>query len=244
MLARFAEDSGPSLSKARPKLPEALNDRAQDNWEPLLAIADLAGDEWSERARATALNLSGAGSESISISMELLADIKDVFNVREVDKISTVDLLGALIADDLKSWSSYAFGKPITPRQLAKRLAEFGIESQDIKFHASGNVVKKGYRLGQFKDVFERYLAPSADATPELPQLATFEHPCGSSGSGTVEVAFESATSLKQVADGGKTSYHSATSKLPPGLKVATVADTEGTFQDGRVLRVNGKAAI
>ena len=26
--------------------PHSLNDRAQDNWEPLLAIAMTAGDEW------------------------------------------------------------------------------------------------------------------------------------------------------------------------------------------------------
>ena len=45
-LARFAEDAAQSIGEARPELPEALNDRAQDNWEPLLAIADYAGGEW------------------------------------------------------------------------------------------------------------------------------------------------------------------------------------------------------
>ncbi len=42
-LARFAQDAGVSIERALPTLPEALNDRAQDNWEPLLAIADYAG---------------------------------------------------------------------------------------------------------------------------------------------------------------------------------------------------------
>ena len=42
-------------------VPEGLNDRAADNWEPLLAIADRTGGEWPERARKAALALSGNG---------------------------------------------------------------------------------------------------------------------------------------------------------------------------------------
>lgn len=42
------------LAVARPHLPEWLNDRAQDSWECLLAIAEAVGGGWSERAvRAT-----------------------------------------------------------------------------------------------------------------------------------------------------------------------------------------------
>ncbi len=46
-----------TLRDARPELPYELEDRLQDSWEPLLAIADLAGGEWPEagphrRARA------------------------------------------------------------------------------------------------------------------------------------------------------------------------------------------------
>lgn len=42
-LARFAIDNREAVRAARPKLPEQLNDRAQDNWEPLMAIAEAAG---------------------------------------------------------------------------------------------------------------------------------------------------------------------------------------------------------
>jgi hypothetical protein len=44
-----------ALHDARPFLPDALNDRAADAWEPLLAIADVAGGEWPARARTAAL---------------------------------------------------------------------------------------------------------------------------------------------------------------------------------------------
>src|SRR5262249_44947730 len=39
------------LREARPILPNELNDRQQDICEPLVAIADLAGGEWPNKAR-------------------------------------------------------------------------------------------------------------------------------------------------------------------------------------------------
>jgi len=36
--ARFAQDNAQIILAARPEIPEELNDRAADNWEPLLAI--------------------------------------------------------------------------------------------------------------------------------------------------------------------------------------------------------------
>jgi hypothetical protein len=40
--ARWAADNFDKLADPDPKMPD-LNDRAADNWRPLLAIADLAG---------------------------------------------------------------------------------------------------------------------------------------------------------------------------------------------------------
>lgn len=45
------------LAAAQPTFPPGLSDRAEDAWEPLLAIADLAGDEWAVRAREAAVAL-------------------------------------------------------------------------------------------------------------------------------------------------------------------------------------------
>jgi Protein of unknown function (DUF3631) len=44
-LARWLKPHHEELRLARPTLPEVLDDRAQDIWEPLFAIADLAGEE-------------------------------------------------------------------------------------------------------------------------------------------------------------------------------------------------------
>ena len=39
----------------RPVLPKGIEDRDADVWEPLLAVAELAGGHWPERARVTAV---------------------------------------------------------------------------------------------------------------------------------------------------------------------------------------------
>jgi hypothetical protein len=41
--ARWSMDHFDKLVDPDPQMPEALNDRAADNWRPLLAIADLTG---------------------------------------------------------------------------------------------------------------------------------------------------------------------------------------------------------
>lgn len=169
-LARFALDNQDALRQCRPALPPQLNDRAQDNWEPLLAIADLAGERWPERARHAALKLSGAGEEGGSVGNELLADIREVFELKKLSKISTADLIAALCDDDEKSWSTYNRGKPINPRQVAKRLREYGIASKTVRI---GYNTAKGFELEQFVEAFARYLAssPSASVTRSQPSV-------------------------------------------------------------------------
>jgi putative DNA primase/helicase len=48
--ARWAADHAEKIRAARPSMPDGLHDRAQDNWEPLIAIADLAGGDWPKLA--------------------------------------------------------------------------------------------------------------------------------------------------------------------------------------------------
>ena len=161
-LARLAVDYGDQVSHARPELPDELSDRAQDNWEPLLAIAECAGPEWVQRATAAALKLSKSET-SVSIANELLADIQYVFEKKKVEKISTVELITALANGDEMPWATYNRGNSISPRQLGGHLRKYGIKSKTVRVNYS---TPKGYDLGQFQDVFDRYLA-----SPEnLPQ--------------------------------------------------------------------------
>jgi putative DNA primase/helicase len=159
-LARFAQDHAQQVRQARPALPDELSDRGQDNWEPLLAIAGCAGSDWVRRATAAALKLSGSSEERASTSNELLADIQDVFESKQVGKIKTADLIAALVDDEEKPWATYCRGKPISPKQLAKLLSGYGIKSKTVRLGAS---TPKGYTASQFADAFARYLPDPED---------------------------------------------------------------------------------
>jgi putative DNA primase/helicase len=135
------------LRTARPALPEALNDRAQDNWEPLLAIADLAGGDWPKAARDAALKLSGdAETGTSSLSTQLLADIKVAFEAARTIRMTSAEMVEALTKDATGNWAEFGkTGKPLTQKKLASMLSGF-----DIK--PTGN--PRGYGLSAFRDAF------------------------------------------------------------------------------------------
>lgn len=168
-LARFADDYREQVRKARPPLPNALNDRGQDNWEPLLAIAMTASEEWLTIGINAALKLSGPDSAAQTIGTELLADIHEIFEERGIDRISSADLIGALCCDDEKPWATYNRGQQIKPRQLARKLKEYGIVSKTIRIGVTAT--PKGYERAQFEDAFLRYVA-TPDFIRHTPQTA------------------------------------------------------------------------
>lgn len=157
-LARLAQDYSNKIQQAKPALPETLNDRAQDNWEPLLVIADLAGDAWSKLGRNIAIKISGGNEPAQSIGVELLADIQEIFETKYLDRITSSELIHLLCADDEKPWATYNRGTEIKPRQVATRLREFGIISNTIRI---GVLTAKGYLKSHFIDAFARYLDPN-----------------------------------------------------------------------------------
>jgi putative DNA primase/helicase len=107
------------------------------------------------RATAAALKLSGGNGEQVSTGNELLADIQDIFQSKQVDRIKSADLITALVDDEEKSWATYYRDKPLTPRQLSKLLAPYGIKSRSVRF---GGRSPKGYKASWFADAFARYL--------------------------------------------------------------------------------------
>ncbi|MBY0499665.1 MAG: DUF3631 domain-containing protein [Nitrosomonas sp.] len=155
-LARIEIDYSSVVASAKPSLPAGIDNRAADNWEPLLAIADIASVEWAELARKAALALNKDKEPVVSTGAELLADIQHIFENKGTNKIRTADLVQALCDDIEAGWQTYNHGRPISPRQVAKRLAEYSIRPKTIRFGYSDT--PKGYELEQFQDAFARYL--------------------------------------------------------------------------------------
>src|SRR5262249_51212403 len=109
---------------------EELNDRGFDVWEPLLAIAQAAGGDWFQRARAAAIILSGGEREVEDYGVQLLSAIRDIFNATKLEQMLTVALLRHLIERDSEPWAGW-WGKEVdmakdgeTPRKPTNDLAK------------------------------------------------------------------------------------------------------------------------
>lgn len=169
-LARFAQDYSERVRAARPDLPNTLGDRAQDNWEPLLAIASMAGNNWTKLAYNAANKISGNIDPSESIGVELLADIDTVISTVKSTYITTADLLAGLCKDPERPWATYNRGLQMTARQLANLLREFRIVSYTIRLPNVGTL--KGYKFENFADAFARYI-PGYGTLSETPSQDT-----------------------------------------------------------------------
>jgi hypothetical protein len=155
-LETFAGAHAETLRDARPEIPDELDDRAADMWEPLLAIADLAGGKWPEFARRCARELSREDArDEESAGLELLSDIRAIFDSEKTDRIHTKALVGKLVALPESRWKEWTRqGNPITDRGVARLLGKYGIKSRSI---AIDGVNAKGYTRDRFEDEWARY---------------------------------------------------------------------------------------
>lgn len=135
-----------------PDLPASLRDRDQDIWESLILIADSVGEDWGSRARKAANMLTSCRDEYLpSIGVSLLADIRTVFTEAS---LSTQNLLVRLHDFEEAPWGAFR-GEPMTSRQLAAELREYGIRPGTVRI---GSETIKGYKRSDFVDAWARYL--------------------------------------------------------------------------------------
>ena len=175
-IVRWVADILPELKEAEPAPPPGLSDRGEDNWRPLLAIADAAGGRWPKLARQIAQLLSGGRDDEPMAGILLLADIRSLFGTCKV--VATDALLAGLLKLEERPWPAWNRGKPMTARHLAGLLRSFGIRSGTVRV---GDATPKGYTLSDFSDSFARYLSDSESATaPQVnadEQLSLNWHP-------------------------------------------------------------------
>jgi Protein of unknown function (DUF3631) len=171
-LEAWADTSIDVLADTHPALPDELDDRAQDVIEPLLAIAELAGGEWPERARKAFIALRGDKDEDEeAIGVRLLADIRDTW-AEGVDELSTRSMLENLFEIETSPWADWWAEKEITrdnlgaatvtlvpnraaTMKLARMLKPFGARPHKLKTNVNG------YRRADLSDAFTRYVSSS-----------------------------------------------------------------------------------
>jgi hypothetical protein len=161
--ARWTTDNAERIGDADPDMPQGIFNREADNWRPLLAIADAAGDDWPERAR-DALQAAHTAKDDESRLVMLLADVKGAFEEMKADRLASSSLIAILVELEGRPWAEYRKGKPMTQNQLARALKPIGIAPEVIR---SGDSTPRGYTIAQFAEAFERYLAPEGSFKPQ-----------------------------------------------------------------------------
>ena len=166
-LAEWAKSVSDKAKHIEPVMPDELNDREQDKFEPLLIVGRLVDEAlpsenvgnnrdsgnnrngWEERIRDAALALSREDreTEAENNGTVLLRDTNNVFG--DCLDIRTTELLDGLHRIEESPWSTYNYGKPIDGRGLAKLLKPYRIAPTTIRFGASTD---KGYHRSDFED--------------------------------------------------------------------------------------------
>lgn len=158
--SRWAADHADRLAHARPQLPEGLDDRAADNAEPLLAVAEAVGGPWPALAREAMLTLAGAGSADADDNrVRLLWAVAEIFETDGADALTSAEIVKQLLAPDESPWRECGKGgKPLTPAQLARQLAPLGIAPE--RFYDKDSARQRGYIRARLEDALARYPAP------------------------------------------------------------------------------------
>lgn len=166
---RYATDAR-EVSNADPQVPEDLDDRAADGWRILLAIADHAGGDWPQRARAAATSLSADrdGSDRMSLS-RLLQDIQAIFTREEAQSLASERVTHLLTLEGDSPWTEFRRGRPLTQKQLADLLRPVGVRPRQSRAYDGSNV--RCYFKEDFADAWKRYLGKNA--RPESKEPST-----------------------------------------------------------------------
>jgi hypothetical protein len=217
--AAWADANLEALSKAEPVLPDELDDRAQDIVEPLLAIAEAVGGEWSERARRAAVKLlTGEHREDTeSLGVRLLRDIKGVFDKVRAKRLRTAEILTELNKRDDAPWGSLR-GEALDGRGLARLLKPYSIGPKTLR---EAEQTFKGYERADFEDAWSRYLPRPGEVIGNTVTERQIPHTCAENS------VTEHGTDKENVTD----------TKLQNPLiyaDVTDVTDTEGAASESR----------
>jgi Protein of unknown function (DUF3631) len=166
-LTRWLGQHLAELEHAEPVMP--VEDRAADTWEPLVAVADLAGRDWPDRSRhaVTVLTEEASDSGHVSTRVRLLTDLRTAYTtLGDPPAAATTELLKLLNDDPEAPWSTFG-SAGITGKRLGDLLRDFGIASETIRFQVGQ---AKGYRREAFTDAWQRYCPPDrAASVPSVP---------------------------------------------------------------------------
>jgi putative DNA primase/helicase len=207
-----------------PSIPKCLYNRGEENWEPLLFVAEHAGEAWVKRARAAAEALTKTERQP-TLTVRLLESIWKAYQPQP-DKdpapfLATAELLAKLHTDPDEDWNtSGPGGRPITAAWLRERLRHLlepeGTQRPD---HAG----PRGYAFRQFAGAFARYIGPTLPVDPIYSIIGSPE----TSGPPGQTVKKPSKTAKKSGPDGRGTESAGHAAGPDDGAQVVDTQPTE-----------------
>jgi hypothetical protein len=166
-LDSWATQAVPGLRTARPELPEDLDDRRAECWEPMFAIADLGSVDFGAQMRKTAVSMHQRVEEE-ALDIQLLRAIRDLFEEQrtkdpdgpDVDKIHSEALVHRLVSlpGEDNPWRErwQMVDSPLARKKsIAKMLAPYDIRPTDTWI---GGVNRQGYRRAQFEQAWSSFV--------------------------------------------------------------------------------------
>lgn len=204
----WSERAVPTLRETYPQVPESLDDRAADGWEPLLAIAELGGSEWQSKTLLAAIELSAKEAQDDTVGILLLSHVREAFE-EHGEKLPTDDLIRSLCDREDGPWASWwarsvRDGETRGPAsKLARLLKPFGVKPQKMRM---GEGTARGYLRSDFDPVFDRYLPPSLEKT----EHGTNEPEKRASDQGCSDVPF-----VPSISEGTTTAQSNSRSVVP-----------------------------
>jgi Protein of unknown function (DUF3631) len=138
----------------RLKLPEAIINRAGDNWVPLFAMANALGGEWLQRVHTAALEYE-KHNPTQDRGILLLSNIKTIMDAGSKTFFSSQVLCTALNNREDWSWGEYAYGDGLSVHKLAGMLRAFGIKPRQERTDGTSKV--RGYDRCDFVKAWQAY---------------------------------------------------------------------------------------
>ena len=162
--------------------PDALDGRRQDVWEPLFALARVAGEAWLARATTASIELTKT-EPNVTLGVQMLTDVRDMFEMHgNPEMIPTAELIGrpadpregtiatGLCALEESPWATLTRGRPVTAFRVSLLLGEFDIRPE--RAPVGKGYGPKGYWRVHFERAWERYLVDTTD-TSDRPDAET-----------------------------------------------------------------------
>jgi hypothetical protein len=149
-----------------PEMPAGVHGRTADNWRPLIAIADACGPAWSVLAREAAIALARSDHDE-DVAVLLLWHAREVFDARDVDRLSSKEVIRDLIALESADgmWGEYRGPtgnerpRRLTQNALARLLRPFGIKPRVLwpPQRTSASKSARGYHRNDFEAAWASY---------------------------------------------------------------------------------------